>query len=186
MSSYFIITICAIEWGSISDWGLVAVTTITAVFLYRTLQSQKEVQATQTKLFEIESIRFRESVKPKLKYVVSTEMFKPGNENEQILTILVTNETEGMALEITPEYAQNGNVRPIFIPINFDSRRRHLAKSDQPILLHFLINPQSLNFVVFGLIYKDIAGVEYKQRVFCIADAQGTEVNPFLPEVIPA
>jgi hypothetical protein len=186
MSKDFIIIICSIEWGSISDWALVVVTSITAVFLYRTLRSQKEVQATQTKLFEIESIRFRESVKPKLKYEVSTEMFKPGNENEQILTILVTNETEGMALEITPDYSENGSVRPIFIPINFDSRRRHLAKSDLPILLHFLISPQSLNFVVFGLIYKDIAGVKYMQRVFCIADSQGTEVNPFLPEIVLA
>jgi hypothetical protein len=184
MSDYLIVTICSVEWGSLADWSLVVVTTITAIFLYKTLQSQKDVQSTQTKLFEMERIRFRESIRPKLKYEVSTEMFKPSRENEQILTIMVTNETDGMALEITPECPDDGSVKQIFIPINFDSTRRHLNKSDQPILLHFLINPKTINFVVFGLAYQDISGIKYRQGVYCIVDNQGVEINPFLPEIL--
>lgn len=184
MPDYMIVTVCSIEWGSLADWSLVAVTTITAIFLYKTLQSQKDVQSTQTSLFEMERIRFRESIRPKLKYEVSKEMFASPRENEKILTILVTNEMDGMALEITPECPENGAVKQIFIPINFDSTRRHLAKSDRPILLHFLINPKTINFVVFGLTYQDISGVKYKQGVYCIADNQGIEINPFLPEIL--
>ncbi|MDP9076163.1 MAG: hypothetical protein M3O71_01965 [Bacteroidota bacterium] len=30
-------------WGTVSDWVMIAVTTITAIFLYKTLKSQKEV-----------------------------------------------------------------------------------------------------------------------------------------------
>lgn len=51
-------------WGTVSDWLMVAVTMLTAYYLYKTLKSQKEVQITQNKLFEIESVRFRESIKP--------------------------------------------------------------------------------------------------------------------------
>jgi hypothetical protein len=51
-------------WGTVSDWFMVIVTIVTAFYLYKTLQSQKNVQETQNKLFEIETIRFRESIKP--------------------------------------------------------------------------------------------------------------------------
>lgn len=56
---------------------MVAVTTLTAYYLYKTLKSQKEVQTTQNKLFEIETVRFRKSIKPVLKYKISETLLRP-------------------------------------------------------------------------------------------------------------
>ncbi|SHM44361.1 hypothetical protein [Flavobacterium chilense] len=81
-------------WGTVSDWLMVAVTTLTAYYLYKTLKSQKEVQITQNRLFEIESVRFRESIKPDLKYKISENIITPQEkENSRIYSIEVTNES---------------------------------------------------------------------------------------------
>jgi len=174
-------------WGTISDWCLILVTITTAYFLYKTLQSQKEVQKTQTKLFEIESIRFRESIKPKLHYSVVKDIFKPGDDNKRILTIEVTNETDSIALEITSDYKDSVNANQVLIPVDFTSAQKdHLVKGDRPLFLHFLIESTSKlkGIFIFTITYKDVAGIKYKQRVFCDDYSQGTEIYPYLPEII--
>ena len=44
----------SVLWGPVSEWVMIGVTSVTAFFLYRTLQSQKDVQGAQNKLLEIE------------------------------------------------------------------------------------------------------------------------------------
>lgn len=168
--------------GSISDWCMVIVTGITAFYLYKTLKSQQEVQKTQNKLLEIESVRFRESIKPVLKYSLSKLGFKLSEKDKEILSIDVINEANYHALEISVESASD--VKRIAIAVDFSSKRRHLVRGDQPITLHFLADIGKINFIIFSLIYKDVAGIVYKQGVFCIHDNQGTEINPFLPEIV--
>lgn len=51
-------------WGTVSDWYMVIVTMITAIFLYKTLKSQKDVQESQKILQEIEVKRFRKTIEP--------------------------------------------------------------------------------------------------------------------------
>lgn len=51
-------------WGTVSDWVMIAVTAITLYYLRKTLQSQLEVQRTQTQLAEYEKHRFLLSIKP--------------------------------------------------------------------------------------------------------------------------
>jgi hypothetical protein len=51
-------------WGTVSDWVMVSVTSITAYYLYQTLKAQKDVQRDQRTLTEIEVFRHRESIKP--------------------------------------------------------------------------------------------------------------------------
>jgi len=175
----------SIVWGTVSDWTMVLITGITAYYLYRTLQSQKDVQETQTRLFEIESIRFRESIKPLLEYSLSNIEFKPGEKGKEILTIEVRNLAESVALEITSDYPSNHNVTPVAIPIDFSSIRKHLKKDDKPLLFHFLLEGDTkIYFITFTLTYQDISGTKYKQGVFCIKDSHGIEINPFLPEII--
>src|SRR5690606_38573668 len=48
-------------WGSVSDWGMIFVTGITAVFLYKTLRSQAN-------LFRLEQIRHRHNIIPKFTF----------------------------------------------------------------------------------------------------------------------
>ena len=168
-------------WGNVSDWGMVLVTSVTAYYLYKTLRSQKEVQKTQTKLFEIESIRFRENIKPLLHYVVADVgiKFDFADKSKNIISVAVTNETNSMASEITSEHSD----KQIFIPIDFDTTRKHAVKGDKPLFFHFILESKIDSFV-FVLTYQDIAGTKYKQGVYFISDSDGTEIHPFLPEII--
>jgi len=170
-------------YGTISDWVMIIVTTVTAIFLYKTLKSQKEVQQTQTELFKIENLRFKESIKPILKYSASIDKFKCNEDNKKILTIEVTNETNSLALEISKVLTKNEYPIQIFIPTGFSDSRNHLVKGDQPLFYNFLIDSK-LSFVPFNIYYKDIAGTKYKQGVLCTCDNFGIEINPFLPEII--
>lgn len=170
-------------WGTVSDWFMAIVTTVTAYYLYKTLQSQKEVQITQNKLFEIESIRFRESIKPSLKYSISKEIITLDQKKDsKIFTVEIVNETNNTALEISVEHREEKNIKRVsFAPI----KQRHLKINDEPYLIHFLIEDftKNLNYILFTLNYKDISGAKYKQRVIGIADNFGTEINPSLPEI---
>lgn len=75
--------ILSVNWGSISDWVMIAVTITTATFLYKTLKSQKEVQSVQNKLFRIEQARFNESIKPILRYSASTDKMIPSDKDKK-------------------------------------------------------------------------------------------------------
>ncbi|MBD1432376.1 hypothetical protein H8B06_06030 [Sphingobacterium sp. DN00404] len=68
-------------WGTVTAWMMYGVAIVTVVFLYKTLRSQQEVQKTQNELFRIESLRFQESIRPKLKYSVFTDKLVPGDSN---------------------------------------------------------------------------------------------------------
>jgi hypothetical protein len=105
------------NWGTIADWAMIVVTAITAYFLYKTLKSQKDVQKTQNDLYRIESIRFRESIKPVLKYSGSMDMMKLEDKDKRILTIQVTNETNSLALKISKIAKQSDKPNQIFIPM---------------------------------------------------------------------
>lgn len=168
-------------WGSISDWFMIAVTAATAYYLYKTLQSQKQVQLTQNKLFEIESIRFRESIKPHLQYKLSELKFHPSDDKKKVLTIQVTNQSDSVAVNFR-SLPEESSSNQIFIP--FDFPRRNLKREDKPQILHFLIDADSTadNFIRFKVQYEDIAWTLYKQGVVCIHDQYGTEIIDSLPQ----
>lgn len=177
----FIYIFNADVWGHVSDWVMVIFAATSAIFLYKTLRSQQDVQKTQNELYKIESIRFRESIKPILKYSGSIDKMKPGDESKKILTIEVINETSSIALDISKIVANNKHSNQIFIPIGFADRRNHLVKDDAPLLFHFLLDSE---YVTFILTYQDVAGSKYKQSVICICDEYGIEIHPSLSEII--
>lgn len=53
-------------WGTVSDWFIVIITLVTAVFLYKTLRSQMEVQKDQNILKDIEIKKFIKELKPNI------------------------------------------------------------------------------------------------------------------------
>jgi Ca2+/Na+ antiporter len=170
-------------WGTVSDWLMVAVTTLTAYYLYKTLKSQKEVQTTQNKLFEIETVRFRESIKPVLKYKISENIITPGEkENSRVYTIEIINETHNTAFEISVDHSEMEGVNRIaWAP----QKQNHLKKDEGIYLLHFLIeNFGSHHYVIFSISYKDVSGTKYKQGVLLRIDSYGDEINPYLPEIL--
>jgi hypothetical protein len=52
-------------WGNFSDWSMVVVTTLTAIFLWKTLKSQTIVQGLQERMFKIEYDKHRVTIMPK-------------------------------------------------------------------------------------------------------------------------
>ncbi|BAU55257.1 hypothetical protein [Mucilaginibacter gotjawali] len=172
-------------WGTVSEWAMVGVTSLTAFYLFKTLKSQQDVQRTQNELFKIESLRFKESIKPILKYSGYIDKGKLSDENKKILTIEVMNEANSTALNISKIVSENKQTHQIFIPKGFSDIRDHLVKGDSPIMFHFLIEADSRksNFLVFNVTYQDISGTKYKQGVFCICDHYGLEIHPYLPEM---
>lgn len=170
-------------WGTVSDWVMIIVTFATALLLLLTLKSQKEVQRTQNELFRIESIRFRESIKPKLKFSVHANQPKTDTKDKRILTLEINNETTGSALKISRLVEINTNTNQLFGPDGLDGKRDHLTKGDKPILLHFGIDSNSVQYILFTIRYQDVGENKYKQRVLCVYDDDyGTEIHPSLPE----
>lgn len=54
--------------GNLADWFMVVITAITAVFIYRTLNSQMEVQRDQNRIFRIEEQKYLGSIKPTITF----------------------------------------------------------------------------------------------------------------------
>ena len=175
-------------WGTVSDWVMIAVTSATVVLLLFTLKSQKDVQRTQTELFRIENIRFRESIKPVLKYSVSKHKAQSSDEKKKLLTIEVINETSSPALKISRFVAENEQTQQLISgAMGFDGKRNHLTKGDNPLLFHFGIDSSGhdLHFLSLIFKYQDVAETKYQQRVICIYDEDyGIEIHPSLPEII--
>jgi len=170
-------------WGTVSDWVMIAVTLATAVLLLLTLKSQKEVQRTQNELFRIESIRFKESIKPKLNFSVCAHQPKTDNKEKRILSLEINNETTGTALKISRLLETHTNNAQLSGTDGLDSKRNHLTKDDKPILFHFGINSASVQYILFTIRYEDVAENRYKQRVLCVYDEDyGTKIYPSLPE----
>jgi hypothetical protein len=174
------------KFGTVTEWVMICVTAMTAYFLYKTLKSQQDVQKTQNELFKIENLRFKESIKPILKYTGSLDIFKTDSEKNKILTIEVKNTTNSIALNISRIVIQTEPKNQVFIITGLSDKCDHLSKEDNPLLFHFQIDTGSFlsGSFVFALTYDDIAGTKYKQGVYCICDNQGIEINPFLPEII--
>jgi hypothetical protein len=124
-------------WGTVSDWFMVIVTIVTAFYLYKTLQSQKNVQETQNKLFEIETIRFRESIKPVLKYSISREVTDKIQKGRTFFKVAIINETSNIALEIKSDYPEKNLIAQVFATIGFP--KFHLKKDEEPWFLHFVV-----------------------------------------------
>jgi hypothetical protein len=174
-------------WGTVSDWVMIFVTFATALLLLLTLQSQRKVQLVQNELFRIESIRFRESIKPILKYSLSEHQAMSSDKNKKLITIEVVNETNSPALKISRFVSDNEHTTQLFTVVNYGNKIDHLGKGDKPLVFHFGIelNPIRFHYLHFTLKYQDIAETKYQQRVICIYDEDyGTEIHPSLPEII--
>jgi Ca2+/Na+ antiporter len=171
-------------WGTVSDWSMVFVMVVTAYYLYKTLKSQREVQQTQNKLFEIENLKFREGNKPSFEFKISHRVPNNETENQRLYSVEITNKSDNIALEFSVKYDQNStSVSQVFMGDQFP--RKHLQKDDNPWLIHFVSDDRvSIHFITLTLNYEDVSGLKYKQGVLLILDRDNSEINPFLPEIL--
>lgn len=61
-------------WGTVSDWMMVGVTAITAIYLVRTFKSQQIIQSLQQETLRIDSFHHRENLKPH--FSLTSSIFK--------------------------------------------------------------------------------------------------------------
>jgi len=170
-------------WGTVSDWVMVIVTTFSIYLLYTTLKSQRDVQKMQNELFRIENVRFRESIKPILKFSLSGHFGQSSNQNEKLITIEVTNEANSLATNISRIVAENNELIKQVFTADLDNKRNHLTKGDKPLLFHFVVDKRHTQYIIMIFKYQDVAGTSYQQRVLCIYDEDyPVEFYPSLPE----
>lgn len=171
-------------WGTVSDWVMIIVTTITAYFLWRTLKSQKEVQQTQNRLLKIEQLKVKETFKPNLKCSRVDIGVKIPDINKSIVSIAVRNLSENPALNFKPIYEDNAEV----IPVIFKPILKTLKNGEGYATLNFEVNSEQgkpLHCEIgFSVEYEDVAGTKYNQRVFFDAFAGGEDFRTFDPKVI--
>jgi hypothetical protein len=176
-------------WGTVSDWVMIAVTSVTAYFLWKTLKSQKEVQQAQNKLLEIEQLRVREDYKPVVKYkyfednTILKNLSKPLENDEQIVSIaLFYNSHRGLKVKVT--FEESSEVLQMIQMINPSNSEDDYKASVHFITKNFHVRPLSY-FINFECQYQDVAGTIYKQTVLCYKYI-GADVNlrPFLVTVV--
>lgn len=75
-------------YGSLTDWLMLAVTIVTARYLWLTLQSQSMVQKLQQQTTNIENERFRLEVQPNFSMSITKNNIKIVDDNVEIALIL--------------------------------------------------------------------------------------------------
>ena len=170
---------------------MIGVTAITAYFLWRTLKSQKDVQDTQNKLYNIERIRLIEQFKPILQYNPFENSFalnaipRESSRDKEIISIAIQNGSDNQALGVLPLYNEMKGAE-IWVneinPTNLINRRTLIS-------LDFLVPRtagQPLVYqIYFSVTYSDAAGNKYRQNVYWIQLANLPYViNASIPELI--
>jgi hypothetical protein len=177
-------------WGTISDWIMILVTTITAYFLYKTLQSQKDVQEAQNELLKIEQIRLREQFKPEIdyRYFFSETVEKYADRmtpDSEFLSVAVMNLNVNVAINY--DFITNNNAD--IEMLEFFKPQPSLIQGDKFAAIHFIIrNIKRENPVYYGFhfffVYSDLIGTRYKQFVYCDKRNGEVSVRTHIPEII--
>ena len=176
-------------WGTVSDWVMIGVTSLTAFFLYKTLKSQKEVQQAQNKILQIEQLRVREDFRPVLSYsryedgLIIKDIDKNLMIGKNLFSFAVHNFSNNDALNISPIFSNDKKVTPLYIP-SF----RDLLKGEKHISLHFIVDSFAGNLFIynfrFALTYQDVAGTKYKQDVLCYKSTNEEGIIASTPEIL--
>jgi hypothetical protein len=155
--------------GSISDWAMVLMTSVTAVFLYKTLRSQQKVQAAQNTLLAIEQLRIREEFKPKLRYgaIQDGAMIRAtvAVRDNELVSIGVVNQGEQPALDfkVLPKTVKGAELaNRVLICESLNNRDGHFG-------LHFLASRTIGRMLTYDIhctvSYHDAAGNLYHQKL---------------------
>lgn len=158
-------------YGSISDWVLVLFSAITAIFLYKTLNSQINVQKVQNKLLLLENQKFTKSIEPNLNFEIHKNKEKIEGNYFDIVSIKVTNNNENIVNKIKILYNESDNVKKIMIPKDYlPTPLNYLTSNSEPYLLHFLIieKPQTTTFINFEIEFENDNNLKYRQTLVCI------------------
>lgn len=162
MTDIFKYPFIADVWGTVSDWVMIAVTGLTAYFLYKTLRSQTKIQKMQQKITDIEDFKFKSSLMPKFVVKGNTPHY-PSNTNEAIKAdywLELSNENQAKNIKISGVLSDATQV------VEKEWRESSLSVKDR---LHIAHHFKTDNVAVCSFFYKlnvyyeDIAGHGYHQ-----------------------
>jgi hypothetical protein len=159
-------------WGSFSDWVMVGVTSLTAIYLIKTFRSQKKVQLLQQSITDIENERYRIEYLPKFEITTvnivnatietgirSTVHFKLKLEKNEAKELTVTGKQGiGVIQTVSLSIKHVGQHMPI--PVVYPATEYDL---------HFTVLPNTVLFqnegcyFFFSLTFTDSIGNKYEQ-----------------------
>lgn len=166
-------------WGTVSDWVMILVTIVTAYFLYKTLQSQKDVQGTQNKLLQIEQIRLKTDVKPFLRYSQFEDVYSSELGNTCI-AIAVMNTSPNIAISAEPLFTNMPKMSLTLV----DSVPMDLTNEGGYLRLYFVFKDISKIDFSFDISFNDVALIRYSQHVFCAIDNESVRIIASVPDEI--
>ncbi len=169
-------------WGTVSDWIMVIVTFVTAIFLYATLKSQNSVQQMQQKLFEIEMYNHRQSIKPYLTFTAYIDnIIKNGLTQSYTINLRFAfnkGEARNVQIKETAVYFFKG-ISLTGLPINSvqstlnDSFSVKILMKDHPISNDFIYEFDKTISIRFVAMFEDITGCKYEQVLFYYKNRDG-------------
>lgn len=156
-------------WGSVSDWIMIVVTGLTAYFLWRTLESQKEVQQAQNLLTKIEHARYRREIEPRFELLKpEIEIYAEGEQLQAPLVIFAFKLNNNQALDVKIEVklvGKNSQKR-----WRFDELTKYYDKvlALDEVMIDGDYNDDQYKGTVrlivnFQLTFTDIEGVKFRQ-----------------------
>ena len=176
MLIFFDVTI----WGTVADWIMIVVTGLTAYFLWKTLQSQKDVQSDQTMLTKIEQERYAKEIRPSFT-LLDMELKIRSHEGMPEIPMamfefkLNENPAKDVLIQIVYPFSKHGTWTIIDSLIDEDMIleadtfhiKRMSAGSSRTIFSKFTsLQPKSLLLtgMDFHITFKDANGNGYRQR----------------------
>jgi len=142
-------------WGTVSDWALVIVTALTAIFIYRTFRAQLNVTEDQSELLKIERIKLREQFRTELE-------ISGGNTWTNVNTVrlnikAVNHPAYNVVISNLPVLLTNGNDPRTFDLIKIEKWQNVIEKAVDHEDLHNKYNIQ--------ITYEDANGLQYSQVI---------------------
>ncbi|WP_158795882.1 hypothetical protein [Pedobacter sp. L105] len=172
-------------WGTISDWAMVIVTTLTAYYLWKTLKSQLVVQESQVKVTRIESERYRRESLPLFKLSCTTLAPIIDGNNISLNPRLVIKMEENSCKELQLIIDQNPHIN-IAWPPQFKFTYEIFYKGDSlqinPVV-SISLDRYSTKNTKLGLTIKskDFVNNRYEQHFSIIFMNGGWNVNNYNP-----
>ena len=151
------------SWGTISDWFTYLVTLIGGVFIYKTLQSQMEVQKSQSIITQIEINKHLYSIKPiittSLEFV--TEEYDENYDDKVLKFVLKISSDKPMTYKLN---LTNNNILNKNQFFN-NAKYKHTTPSTSKFYLTMSSSILDSKFpLMLDLKYTDIEGNKYKYR----------------------
>lgn len=179
-------------WGTVSDWIMIAVTAVTAFFLYKTLNSQRIVQKAQQRITDIEEHQHLERIKPDFDLHFIADNRTNTKEGVKITFHLQFNNMGETANDVKINCTSSTTLNNVSFPLTGNNIQKGMEIS--AIMIETIVPythelntaraealPTAFGFMGLNLSFTDIEGNSYKQRFsqyFGSKDYEATKYPP--------